>query len=143
MTVFANPSMAELYSFLKKAKTIAVVGISERDDRASRYVSEYMQREGYTIYPVNPNIEGWNGLEAYDSVSDIPGSTRIDIVDVFRRPGMVLPVAEDAIAAGAGVLWLQQGIVNDEAAELAAGAGLSVVMDTCIMVTHKSMKLGI
>ncbi len=141
--MFTNPSVAELYSFLKKAKTIAVVGISEREERASKYVSEYMQRQGYTIYPVNPNIDSWNGLKAYDSVSEIPEPTRIDIVDVFRRPGFVLPVAEDAIAAGAGVLWLQQGIVNDEAAELAVSEGLSVVMDTCIMATHKSMKLGI
>ena len=141
--MFANPSKTEMYSFLKKAKTIAVVGISEREDRASKYVSEYMQREGYTIFPVNPNLESWHGLKAYDSVTKIPASIKVDIVDVFRRPEFVLPVAQDAVAAGARVLWLQQGIVNDEAAELAAGAGLSVVMDTCIMVTHKSMKMGI
>ena len=139
--MFANPSSAELYSFLEKAKTIAVVGISEREDRASKYVSEYMQRAGYTIYPVNPNIDQWNGLEAFESVVDVPAT--VDIVDVFRRPEFVLPVAKSAVEAGAGVLWLQQGIANDEAAELAAGAGLSVVMDTCIMVTHKSMKLGL
>ena len=90
--------MAELYSFLEKAKTIAVVGISEREDRASRYVAEYLQRAGYTIYPVNPNIDSWNGLNAYDSVSDIPAPTGVDIVDVFRRPEFILPVAEDAVA---------------------------------------------
>ena len=141
--MFANPPTTEIYSFLKKAKTIAVVGISERDDRASRYVSEYMQRAGYTIFPVNPNLDRWHGLEAYDSVAEIPAPGKVDIVDVFRRPEFVLTVAEDAIEAGARVLWLQQGIVNEEAAELAARAGLSVVMDRCIMVTHKSMKLGI
>ena len=140
--MFANPSKTEMYSILKKAKTIAIVGISEREDRASKYVSEYMQSEGYTICPVNPNLDEWHGLEAYDSVTKIPASINVDIVDVFRRPEFVLPVARDAVAAGARVLWLQQGIANDEAAELAAGAGLSVVMDTCIMVTHKSMKLG-
>ncbi len=140
--MFANPTTAEVYSFLQKAKTIAVVGISERDDRASRYVSEYMQREGYTIYPVNPNLDDWHGLKAYDSIAEIPGPTKVDIVDVFRRPELVMTVAEDAVEAGAGVLWLQQGIVNDEAAELAANAGLSVVMDTCIMAAHKAMKLG-
>ena len=139
--MFANLSSAELYSFLEKAKTIAVVGISEREDRASKYVSEYLERAGYTIYPVNPNIDQWHGLEVYDSVVDVPAT--VGIVNVFRRPEFVLPVAKSAVEAGAGVLWLQQGIVNDEAAELAAGAGLSVAMDTCIMVTHKSMKLGL
>ena len=138
--MFANPSKTEIYAFLEKATTIAVVGISEREDRASRYVSEYLQREGYTIYPVNPNLGDWHGLRAYDSVAEIPAP--VDIVDVFRRPEFVLPIAEDAVEAGVGVLWLQQGIVNDEAAELALGAGLSVVMDACIMVAHKSMKLG-
>ena len=142
MIVFANPPTTEIYSILEKAKTIAVVGISEREDRASRYVSEYMQRQGYTIYPVNPNLDDWHGLKAYDSIAEIPASIKVDIVDVFRRPEFVLTVAEDAIEAAAGALWLQQGIVNDEAAELAASAGLSVVMDTCIMVAHRSMKLG-
>ncbi len=140
--MFTNPSTAEIYAFLKKAKKIAVVGISEREDRASRYVSEYMQRAGYTIYPVNPYLDDWHGIRAYDSVAEIPAPIKVDIVDVFRRPEFVLTVAEDAVEAGAGVLWLQQGIGNDEGAELAAGAGLSVVMDTCIMVAHKSMKLG-
>ena len=102
-----------------------------------------MQRAGYTIYPVNPNIDSWHGLKAYDSVSDIRAPGGIDIVDVFRRPEFILPVAEDAVAGGAEVLWLQQGLVNEEAAALAMSEGLSVVMDTCIMVTHKSMKLGI
>ncbi len=139
--MLANPSTAEVRSFLREATTIAVVGISNRDGRASRYVAEYMQSEGYTIYPVNPNLDEWHGLKAYDSVIDIPG--KIDIVDVFRRPEYVLPVAKDAVGAGARVLWLQQGIVNGEAAELAANAGLSVVMDTCIMVAHRAMKLGL
>ena len=80
-------------------------------------------------------------MKAYNSVAALP--VTVDIVDVFRRPEYVLPVAEDAVDAGAQVLWLQQGIVNEEAAELAAKAGLSVVMDKCIMVAHKSMKLGI
>lgn len=139
--MFANPSTTEVRSILKEATTIAVVGISNRDGRASKYVSEYMQSEGYAIYPVNPNLDEWHGLKAYDSVTDIPG--KVDIVDVFRRPEYVLPVASDAVDAAARVLWLQQGIVNDEAAELAASAGLSVVMDTCIMVAHRAMKLGL
>ena len=139
--MFANPSKTEIYAFLEKATTIAVVGISEREARASRYVSEYLQREGYTIYPVNPNLDDWHGLRAYDSVAEIPAP--VDIVDVFRRPEFVLPIAEDAVEAGVGVLWLQHGIVNDEAAELALGAALSVVLDACLMVAPQSMKLGV
>lgn len=139
--MFTNPSTTEIRSILSHAKTIAVVGISEREDRASKYVSEYMQREGYTIYPVNPNISEWNGLRAYDSITDLP--TAVDIVDVFRRSSEVLPPTRDAVIAGAKVLWLQQGVINEEAAEIASEAGLSVVMDSCIMVEHKSMKLGL
>jgi hypothetical protein len=139
--VFSNPTTEEIRTILQNAKTIAVIGISEREDRASKYVSEYMQRQGYTIYPVNPNIDEWNGLKAYSSVTDLPVS--VDIVDVFRRPSEVLPLASDAVEAGAKVFWLQQGVVNEEAASVASQVGLSVVMDACIMVEHKSMKLGL
>jgi uncharacterized protein len=138
--MFSNPSTDEIRTILKESKTIAVIGISEREDRASKYVSEYMQREGYTIFPVNPNIEEWNGIKAFDSVTDIP--VEIDIVDVFRRSSQVLPLAGDAVDAGAKVMWLQQGVVNEQAAEVASNAGITVIMDSCIMVEHKSMKLG-
>jgi predicted CoA-binding protein len=126
---------------LSDSKTIAVVGISEREDRASKYVSEYMQREGYTIYPVNPNISEWNGLKAYDSVLDLP--VEVDIVDVFRRSSAVIPLAGDVVTAGAKVMWLQQGVFSEQAAEIASSGGVAVVMDSCIMVEHKSMKLGL
>ncbi len=139
--LFQNPLTSQIRSILQQAKTIAVVGISEREDRASNYVSDYMQSQGYKIYPVNPNIEGWFGLKSYDSIEDVPG--KIDIVDVFRRSANVMPVAEDAVASGTKVLWLQQGIVNQEAATFALDKGLTVVMDSCIMVEHKSMKLGL
>ena len=139
--LFQNPLTSQIRSILQQAKTIAVVGISEREDRASNYVSDYMQSQGYKIYPVNPNIEGWFGLKSYDSIEDVPG--KIDIVDVFRRSANVMSVAEDAVASGAKVLWLQQGIVNQEAATFALDKGLTVVMDSCIMVEHKSMKLGL
>jgi len=139
--LFQNPPSSQIRSILQQVKTIAVVGISEREDRASNYVSDYMQSQGYKIYPVNPNIEGWFGLKSYDSIEDVPG--KIDIVDVFRRSANVMPVAEDAVASGTKVLWLQQGIVNQEAATFALDEGLTVVMDSCIMVEHKSMKLGL
>ena len=118
-----------------------MVGISERKTRASKYVSEYMQREGYRIYPVNPNLDTWNGLKVYNSLVDIP--EKVDIVDVFMRSSRVLPLAVDVVETGAKVMWLQQGIVNDEAASVVSVAGVKVVMDSCIMVEHKSMKLGL
>ena len=136
-----NPPTSEIRSIVGNSKTIAVIGISNRDDRASKYVSEYMQRVGYTIYPVNPNLDEWNGLEVYDSLLDVP--VKVDIVDVFRRSSETISVARDAISAGAKVLWLQQGVVNDDAAVIASEAGLAVIMDSCIMVEHKSMKLGL
>ncbi len=139
--MFSNPSTDEIRKILQDSKTIAVVGISERDTRASKYVSEYMQREGYTIYPVNPNLDTWNGLKVYDSVVDLP--EKVDIVDVFRRSSQVLPLAGDVVEAGAKVMWLQQGIVNEEAAEIISDAGIKMIMDSCIMVEHKSMKLGL
>ena len=139
--LFQNPPTSQIRSILLQAKTIAVVGISEREDRASNYVSDYMQSQGYKIYPVNPNIEEWFGSKSYDSIEDVPD--KIDIVDVFRRSASVMPVAEDAVASGVKVLWLQQGIVNQEAATFALDRGLQVVMDSCIMVEHKSMKLGL
>ncbi|MDP6960139.1 MAG: CoA-binding protein [Dehalococcoidia bacterium] len=139
--LFQNPPTSQIRSILLQAKTIAVVGISEREDRASNYVSDYMQSQGYKIYPVNPNIEEWFGSKSYDSIEDVPD--KIDIVDVFRRSASVVPVSEDAVASGAKVLWLQQGIVNQEAATFALDRGLEVVMDSCIMVEHKSMKLGL
>jgi predicted CoA-binding protein len=137
--MYSNPSTDEMRTILRDSKSIAVVGISERETRASKYVSEYMQREGYTIYPVNPNLDTWNGLKVYDSVVDLP--EKVDIVDVFRRSSQILPLAGDVVEAGAKVMWLQQGIVNEDAAEIVSDAGIKVIMDSCIMVEHKSMKL--
>ena len=139
--MFSNPSTDEIYTILRDSKTIAVVGISEVETRASKYVSEYMQREGYTIYPVNPNLDTWNGLKVYNSVVDLPQT--VDIVDVFRRSSQVLALAGDVVEAGAKVMWLQQGIVNNEAADFVSLSGVKVIMDSCIMVEHKSMKLGL
>jgi hypothetical protein len=139
--LFQNPPTDEIREILRSSKKIAVVGLSEREDRASKYVAMYLQNEGYTIYPVNPNITEWHGLKAYDSLTDLP--EKVDIVDVFRRSSEVLPLAGDAVDSGAKVFWLQQGVVNDQAAAVASEAGMTVVMDTCIMVEHKSMKLGL
>ena len=88
--LFQNPPTSQIRSILLQAKTIAVVGISEREDRASNYVSDYMQSQGYKIYPVNPNIEGWFGLKSYESIEDVPD--KIDIVDNLMRGERCVPV---------------------------------------------------
>ena len=100
-------------------------------------MAAYLRDVGYRIYPVNPAIESWNGIAAYDTVSDIPET--IDIVDIFRRPLQVGPVVEDAIEAGSRAVWMQHGIVNEDAAQAARRAGLDVVMDRCMLVEHRRL----
>ena len=108
-----------LRKVLTGARNIAVVGISPRANRPSYAVASYLRDVGYRIFPVNPAIESWNGIAAYDTVSGIP--EKIDIVDMFRRPLQVGPVVEDAIAAGAGAVWMQQGIINEDCGAGSAG----------------------
>ena len=132
-----EPADDYLVKLLAGARTVAVVGISPRPNRPSHAVAAYLQGVGYRIFPVNPAIESWNGLTAYGTVSDIP--EKVDIVDVFRRPLQVGPVVADAIASGAGAVWMQQGIVNEDAAQAARRAGLDVVMDRCMLVEHRRL----
>ncbi len=120
---------------LKKYRRIAVVGISEREGRPGNYVPDYLRSQGYTILPVNPTIESWQGLEAYPDLKSVPPP--VEIVNIFRKPQDVPPVVDEAIAAGAKVIWMQSGIVNEEAAAKARAAGLEVVMDHCIMQEHR------
>lgn len=122
---------------LEKCKTIAVVGLSSNSLRPSYGVSAYLQRVGYRIIPVNPVEKEILGEKCYTSLRDIP--EQVDIVDVFRNPEAVGPIADDAIAIGAKCLWLQEGVVNSEAAEKAASSGLQVVMDHCILKIHRSL----
>lgn len=126
-----------LRKLLTEARNVAVVGISPRVNRPSYAVASYLRDVGYRIFPVNPAMESWNGIAAYGTISDIPEN--IDIVDIFRRPLQVGPVVEDAIAAGAGAVWMQQGIVNEDAAQAARDAGLDVVMDRCMLVEHRRL----
>lgn len=129
---FQNPPQDKIRQILQDAKTVAVVGLSDNPERVSHMVAEAMQRRGYRIIPVNPNAEQILGEKCYPSLKDVP--ERVDIVNVFRRSDQVVPIAEDAVSIGAKVLWLQQGIVNEEAADIARSAGLEVVMDLCIKV---------
>jgi len=133
-----NPDAREIGELLKRARTVAVVGLSDRPYRTSRAIAGALQGYGYKIFPVNPNLKGpVLGEEPYASVADIP--TPVDIVDVFRRSEKVMPVAKDAVAAGAKVLWMQSGVVNEEAAAYAIERGLTVVMDRCIRVDYATL----
>ena len=131
----APPSADPIFDILTKYKTIAVVGLSSNPARPSYGVTEYMQSAGYHIIPVNPNETDVLGEPSHACLEDIP--QKIEIVDVFRRPEEVPPVVDAAIKAGAKVIWMQLGIANDSAAEKARAAGLTVIMDACILVEHK------
>jgi len=129
----------DIPELLRSAKTIAVVGISDKPGRPSNDVAGYLLSKGYAIVPVNPNLSEWRGIRAYPSLQDIPGGIHVDIVDIFRKSGDVMPVAEGAISIGAGAVWMQLGIVNEKAAAKARKAGLFVVMDRCIKVERMAM----
>lgn len=133
---FANPPRQEIDSLLRAARVIAVVGLSDKPSRTSHAVSAAMQRFGYRILPVNPRIRDALGEPAFASLAGARDSLRpdqeIDIVDVFRRPEHVAGIVDECIALGLPALWLQEGVVDEAAAERASAAGLFVVMDRCI-----------
>jgi predicted CoA-binding protein len=138
----ANPDLREIRDLLRRARTVAVVGLSDRPYRTSHAIAGSLQGFGFEIFPVNPNLHGRVlGEVPYESVQDIP--TQVDVVDVFRRSEKVMPVAEDAVAAGAKVLWMQSGVINEEAATYASEHGLTVVMDRCIKVDYASLVGGV
>lgn len=124
-----------ILEILKSYKTIAVVGLSSNPMRPSFGVSEYIQGSGYRIIPVNPNETQVLGEKSYPRLEDVP--EKIEIVDIFRRPQEIPPVVDSAIRVGARVIWMQLGIENEAAAEKARAAGLTVVMDACMLIEHK------
>ncbi|MDH4111118.1 MAG: CoA-binding protein [Actinomycetota bacterium] len=129
------PEDRELRMLLGEAKTIAVVGLSSKPSRPSLAVASYLQARGFRIVPVNPRETEVLGEPAYATLGEIPADTPIDVVDVFRRAEDTPEIARDAVAIGAKVLWLQAGIVNDEAYRIASEAGLEVIMGVCIRQT--------
>jgi predicted CoA-binding protein len=129
---YENPAREQIKQILENSTTVAVVGLSDNPERVSYMVSEAMQAKGYTIIPVNPNADTILGQKSYASLKDIP--VPVDIVNVFRRSEHTPPVAAEAVSIGAKTFWLQLGIANDEAAEIAAAGGLNVIMDRCIKV---------
>jgi predicted CoA-binding protein len=128
--------MTEIRDILQNSHTIAVVGLSSKPWRASYGVSQYMQSVGYRIIPVNPDETEVLGEQAFARLEDVPEP--IDIVDVFRRAEFVPDIVDSAIRVGAKAVWLQEGIIHEQAAEKARRAGLNVVMDRCILKEHRN-----
>ena len=130
----------ELRDVLGRARTIAVVGLSEKPDRDSNEVARYLKSQGYRVVPVNPMLTEVLGEKAYPSLSAIPPDTKVDVVDVFRRSDQVPPVVDEAIARGARVVWMQLGVEHPAAAAKARAAGLTVFENLCIMVQHRRLE---
>lgn len=129
--------MANIGELLRSSHTIAVVGLSSKRYRPSYGVAEYLQRAGYRIIPVNPCEEAVLGEKAYTELAQVPD--KIDIVDIFRRSEFVPEIVETAIRLGARAIWMQEGVIHEEAAARARAAGLEVVMDHCILKEHRRM----
>ncbi len=137
--VHQNPSDQELTQLLTNATTIAVVGASSNPDKASYGIMQKLQQAGYRVVPVNPRETEILGERSYPSLVDVP--ERIDIVDVFRRAEDAPGIADEAVTIGATALWLQSGIVSEDAAARAKAGGLIVVMDACIGATHSLLRI--
>jgi predicted CoA-binding protein len=136
-----NPGNDELRRLLTETRTIAVVGASSNPERSSNGIMAKLLRVGYHVIPVNPNEHEVLGQKAYPSLRAIPATEKVDLVNVFRRASETPAVADDAVAIGARALWLQSGIVNEDAAARAARAGLVVVQDACIGVLHSVLRV--
>jgi len=135
--MFSNPSDEELKALLKKARTIAVVGLSPRPERPSHRIARRLKDWGYRVIPVRPGIDSVLGEKAYARLRDVP--LPVDIVDVFRAASLVDAVVDECIAIHAPALWIQLGIVNQPAAERARAAGIFTVMDRCISVDYRKL----
>jgi len=134
---FQNPAPHEMHQLIGRLKTIAVVGLSPDPDRPSYSVAMYMQSHGYRIVPVRPGGGTVLGETAYDKLADIPFA--VDLVDVFRASRFVAAHVDEALAVGAPALWLQEGVIDEAAAQRARDAGLTVVMDRCILKEHRKL----
>jgi predicted CoA-binding protein len=129
----------EIKKILSSSKTIAVIGISPKEDRPSYIVAFYLKSKGYRIIPVRPDGEWILGEKVYPSLSEIPKEIGVDVVDIFRRSEDVPPIVEEAILRGARVVWMQEGVIHKEAGEKAEKAGLKVVMDRCMKKEHQRL----
>ena len=135
--MFQNPSDDEMRALLERTKTVAVVGLSPDAARPSHRIAKRLQEWGYRVIPVRPAVSEVLGERAYARLSDIPD--RVDLVDVFRATDEIGPIVDECIALGFPAIWIQQGIVNEPAAERARAAGMTVVMDRCIAVDRRRL----
>jgi predicted CoA-binding protein len=135
------PTDAEIRDVLTRARTVAIVGLSDKADRDSNEVARYLRSQGYRVIPVNPAVAEVLGEKSYPSVSAIPKEIRIDIVDIFRRSDQVVPIAHEAIRRGVKVVWMQLGIENAEAASVVREAGGTEIENLCIMSQHRRLGL--
>ena len=122
---------------LTGSKTIAVVGISDKPERPSHRVAKYLQEQGYRIIPVNPKLDEVLGEKCYSSLEEI--LQKVDVVDIFRKPEDIQPIVDSAIKINARAVWMQEGITNDKAADMAKSAGLMVVMNRCMLKEHRKL----
>ncbi|MBI2846908.1 MAG: CoA-binding protein [Chloroflexi bacterium] len=129
--------MKNIEEILRQSKTIAVVGLSPKPERDSYRVAIYLKEQGYRIIPVNPNATEILGERCYPDLSSIP--EKVDVVDIFRRSEEVLPIAEEAVKIGAKAIWMQEGVVNEEAYAFAQAKKLDVVMDRCMLKEHQRL----
>ena len=129
----------EIKKILSNFKTVAVVGISPKEDRPSYAVASYLKSKGYQIIPVRPDGEEILGEKVYHSLIEIPKEIKVEVVDIFRKSEDVPPIVEEAIQRGAKVVWMQEGVIQKEAVEKAENAGLKIVMDRCIKKEHQKL----
>jgi len=129
----------EIRRILENCRTVAVVGISPKEDRPSYEVAFYLKSKGYRIIPVRPDGEEILGEKIYRQLAEIPEEVEVDVIDIFRKSEDVPPVVEEAIKRGAKVIWMQEGVIHLEAAAKAEKAGLKVVMDRCMKKEHQKL----
>jgi len=129
----------DIKKILSNSKTVAVVGISPKEDRPSYIVASYLKSKGYQIIPVRPDGEQILGEKVYHSLTEIPKEINVEVVDIFRKSEDVPPIVDEAIRRGAKAVWMQEGIIHKEAGEKAEKAGLSVVMDRCMKKEHQKL----
>ncbi len=131
---------SEIQKILASTRTIAVVGLSPKENRPSYMVARYLKEAGFTIIPINPGQTEILGEKCFPSLAAVPEA--VDLVDIFRRSSEIPPVVDEAIAAGAKAVWMQEGIINEEAAKKARSAGLMVIMDRCLKIDHANIFQG-
>ncbi|MEM4554535.1 MAG: CoA-binding protein [Candidatus Anstonellaceae archaeon] len=132
------PGEKEIIKKILGMKRVAIVGISDKQDRPSFHVASYLASQGYEVVPINPNLQEWMGKKSYPELAAVPH--QIDVVDVFRKPEAVPPLVHEAIRVGAKAVWLQEEVISPQAQTIAKQAGIFFVMDRCMMKEHMRLK---